>query len=271
MGTACEPISLSLLLEPMRTILILSLSICTAVHGQVEFDAPIRATGPDGERGIIGLADPVSGTAGITVNVASSGQLHWATATAQTDTLTLDVIPAVDAYREGLLLRFNAVGSDQVKGWLRVGALPSLPVIRNDGQPIDPAPLGLGSVAEILYHEETWILLNANYSSCPSGSVAVNDRLCIEAVAFPGLKIYQSIERCGNRGGKLCTWDEYVAACTLIGPQLSGLFDEWEWIDDTSNHTHTADQVGRYTCQSQRAANAITLIVGDTRCCYHPR
>ena len=260
-----------MLYRPMKWIGAIALCSSLCATAQVEIDVPIRATGPEGQRGINGLGDPINEGAAISVDVASSGQVHWASGTVTADTLTLSVSPGLTYYQDGQLLRFSAVGNDQVMPWIRVGGMAALPVVRSDGLAVQYAPLGSGTVAEILLHAGTWILLNADRATCPPGSVSVNERLCMETNATSGLKIYQAIARCGDRGGKLCTWDEYVAGCTLAGAQLGGLFDEWEWIDDTSNHTHTADQAGRFTCQSQRTANAITLIVGDTRCCYHPR
>ncbi len=55
------------------------------------------------------------------------------------------------------------------------------------------------------------------------------------------------------------------------GEFIPVLATEWEWIDDTSNHTHTANQVGRFSCQSQRSANVIVTMTGNTRCCYRTR
>ncbi len=256
----------------MRTLAtLLFLSSAWASIAQVEVDVPIRFTGVDGQRGIDGISSPTASNAAITVEVASSGQVHWALATVDGDTLTLFTTPPVASYRNGLLLRFAAVGTDLIKPWVRTPGSTAYPLIRHDGEQVLNDVLRPNSIAEVLFNNDAWILLNSSYATCPVGSVAVNERLCMETTAFPGLRIHAAINRCGDRGGRLCTWDEYVAGCTLQSDQLLGLYDEWEWIDDTSNHTHTADQAGRFTCQSQRTANAITLIVGDTRCCYHPR
>lgn len=249
--------------------------LCLTWHAdamcQIGLDRSILLNGSSDQRRIIGLAPPVSDGGAITVEVASSGLVHWAAGTRDADTIRLMTTPAVSAYRDGLLLRFSAVGDDQIAPWLQVSDLPACPMVRADRLPVQPGELGASGVAEVLWVDGSWILLNTSRSTCPPGSLAVNDRLCIDQESHPGLLFHEAIDHCGTRGGRLCNWDEYVAGCTLAGGQLTGLFNEWEWLNDTSNHTQTADQAGRFTCQSQRSASVITVQTGDTRCCFHPR
>lgn len=249
---------------------LLSICLCPVVYGQVEVDRAIRVSGTSAQRGVLGLSTPTEGSSAITVEVASSGIVHWATAQLQTDTIILLPQPA-STYRQGLLLRFLPTMDNVGDVWIRLPGLPAYRLVRHDGASLPYSMLRDGRVAEVLFTGTNWILLSASSSTCPIGSVAVNGRLCMDVDAIPGLRFYEALDVCGSRGGKLCTWDEYVAGCILLENQLNGLFDEWEWIDDTSNHTHTANQVARFTCQGQRSANVITTMVGDTRCCYHPR
>ena len=252
-------------------VAIASLLLALVADAQVKLRSDLRFTGPDGERGAVGLATPTSDSAAVTVAVAASGQAHWATVNWSLDTLVLQVEPEVVGYRDGLLLRFIPTSENQGATWMKVPGLPSHQVVRHDGSSIPRGSLRPDMVAEVLYANGAWTLLNSSSEQCPPGSLPVNGRLCMDMDAVDGLLFYAAVDHCMQRGGKLCSWDEYAVGCAVLGAQLNGLFDAWEWIDDASNHTHTANQAGRTTCQSQRSANVITTFPGDARCCYHPR
>jgi hypothetical protein len=255
----------------MRTFSLLSgMFLGCSIYGQVEVAVPVVLSGP-GDRQVIGLASPAEGSAMISVAARSGGTVHWATPTQYADTIQLALHPAVSAYSTGLLLRFLPLVDAPGGNWLRTTGLSAYPIKLHDGSPLPHAMLRTGEVAEVLFTGNSWILISATSETCPPGALAVNARLCMDRDATPGLRFYQAIDRCGKRGGKLCTWDEYVSGCFLLQDQLTGLFDAWEWIDDTANHTHTANQVARFTCEGQRSANVITTMTGDARCCYRPR
>lgn len=241
------------------------------LNAQIEVTGPIRSTGSAGQRGVAGTAEPLTDDAAITLSVAASGQLHWASATLVGDTLELGSQPPVSSYRNGQLLRFVSTASNTGATWLRADGLAAMPLVRTDGLPLAYGTLRVGSMFEVIFANNSWILVIAPKDACPPGSLPLGTYACIDAEAVAGLGYYAAMDHCSDKGGKLCTWDEYFLGCTLLGAQMSGLFDEWEWIDDSANHTHTANQVGRSTCMSERSTNGIPIFTGDARCCYHPR
>lgn len=253
----------------------LSASLClllgSGLHGQVDISVPIRFTGMDGDRRIEGLAEPSRGDAAISVDILASGTLQWAVPTIDGDTLRLVMQPPVEELADGLLVRFSIPPGIDRLSWLSVDGNPAGQAIRQDGGALDAGAAKPGSVAEVLFNEGKWIVLNANHRTCPPGTIGTSGRVCMDVGSVPGLLFYDAVEHCAARGGKLCTWDEYAVGCATRQDELAGLFNEWEWIDDTSNHTHSANQAGRFTCQSQRSANVSTLVSGDTRCCYQTR
>lgn len=240
-------------------------------YGQVHIDQEIHFTGGDGMRGIEGLAVPVHETSAIPVSVVASGVVHWAEATLEGGSIHLTLEPVVEELRTGLLIRFLSPITNA--GGLSIIAVgnEAIPLVRPDGSVLPAHALRANAVAEILFANGQWTLLNPATRTCPPGSVATVVPTCMDTASVPGLRFYEAIEHCADRGGKLCTWDEYAVGCAMRQNELSGLFTEWEWIDDTSNHTHTANQVGRFSCQSQRSANVIVTMTGNTRCCYRTR
>lgn len=256
----------------MRTALLFpSLSLCGIVYAQVQVDGSIGLTGPAEERHIEGLAPPVDGSALITVDVLASGSAYWGSAAMVGDTITLTMTPAVTTPVIGTLIRFLPPSTNEGPRWIRLNGLATVALLGTYGERIPPGALRANLPAEVYHTGSNFVLLNANSKNCPPGTLATTGPTCVDINSIPGLRFYQAIEHCAGKGGKLCTWDEYAVGCALGGTQLEGLFNEWEWIDDTSNHTHTANQAGRFSCQSQRSANVITTMTGDTRCCYRKR
>lgn len=256
----------------MKTLPVIVLTLLPmAARTQVQIDVPVQLTGPAAERHVDGLAAPTEGHALVTVEGAVRAEWQWAAVQVQGSTINLSLSPAVTTYADGLLLRFMV--PVDIAGPLLINAdgLSALPLVRPDGLPPAVGQLRQGSIAEVMHAGGRFILLSAPERGCPPGSLAVNERVCIDQTSANDLIFYDAVDRCAFRGGRLCTWDEYHAACVLLAGQLMGMFNEWEWVDDTANHSQTAAQAGRTHCMSQRSAGAPLTTEGDARCCYHPR
>lgn len=257
----------------MRTLsLIIHLLCCASLAtAQVSVDVPIQMTGSPSERQVVDLGPPTSASALVTVKGSVATAWRWATAQAQGNAIGLDAEPDVEVYRDGLLLRFLAPASLSGAITISLDGSAPLQLLRPDGLLPVLGQVQQGVVCEVMQAQGRFILMNAAERGCPPTTVRVNERFCIDQGSVPNLLFRDAADRCAMRGGKLCTWDEYHAACTMVLPQLTGMFDEWEWMDDTSNHTYTVDQVGRASCNSQRSQGLPLERTGDTRCCYHPR
>ena len=259
-----------MLQEPMRyiaLILLLSPAFCPA---QVTLDQAIQLTGVEGERAIDGVASPTWPTSAITVESSLLGTAHWSEATVIGNNIEIDASVPVDAYRSGMLLRFLCPTDLNGAIQLKAVGLSDLPLLRSDGLPPQPGHLRAGAVVEVVNALDRWIILAPTEHGCPPGTTTVHAGLCMDIAPSANMSIYAATDHCQAKGGKLCSWDEYYLGCSQNGAELTGLFTEWEWMDETSNHVHTADQAGRYTCKSQRSANPV-LTQGKARCCYHPR
>lgn len=250
-------------------LLCLMMGAAHALAGQVRVDTPVHLTGADGQRRIDGLAPPTEGSSLVTVRHALLGGGQWAQAEAQADTIALTLVPAVEVPSEGLLLRFLMPSGASTVRYLRLGIGPVLPLRRPDGTPPVVGQLAAGMVCEVMAGQGVFLLMAPALRGCPAGWATVHPNLCIQVQDTPGLNFHQSALHCARSGGRLCTWDEYIRSCTVLQDQLIGLFDGWEWIDDTSNHTHTGDQVANTDCFTQRSVGP--LQTHQARCCMHPR
>lgn len=259
----------------MKRILlpILLASLAMAAMSQARTDSPVRFTGEQQPGSIDGLAPPVQGNAAISVSGAlQTGSFSWCTQVAIIgDTVLVTAEPDLGAYVNGLLLRFAAPAAITGAKYLKAAGLAALPLLRTDGLPLTPGQVPAEYVIEAIHANGRFLVLNTMGSGCPPGFTQAHENLCIETALTSGLLFRQGLDRCAKLGGKLCAWDEYLAACTLLEGVLQNQFTEWEWIDDSSNHGHGADQVGRFTCLSQRHYGALPTFPAGTRCCYRPR
>lgn len=261
-------------ITPLNPLVLITLVLAGLLDaaGQVSLSGPIQFTGPDSTRTIVGLSWPAQADAAVTVDAALvSGGFSWTNAQLAGDTIELSPDPEVITVRDGLLLRFPAPAERDGHLFVRPGpGHAALPLLRPDGLLPVRGQLITGRIIEVMKADARFILLNATERGCPAGSIAAHERLCMDVAAIPGSLFHDAVRTCAERGGKLCAWDEYIAACTLLQGQLSGMFLDWEWIDESSNHTHGADQAGRFTCASQRNQGLLDERLGSIRCCYRP-
>lgn len=234
--------------------------------GQVEVSAPIHFGDDNGS--ITGLGAPTESTSLVSVAYAVSGAAFWATAQLDGDTVNLDLTPEAPSVTvNGLLLRFAAPADLGGMSHAQLGPSgQSLPLLRTDGQPLPSGQVRQGMVCELVLVDGAFIVVAPEKRGCPVGTVNVHDHYCIDATAATSMTFIQGLEYCTERGGRLCTWDEFYIACSGYGAELNGLFTEWEFIDDTANHSQTFGNVGRTTCMSQRSGNAAQVL--RTRCCH---
>lgn len=239
---------------------------------QLNVDHEIRFSGSPAERAIDGVAPPTSADAAITVEVSLAGKAHWAQATfADANVQLAPTYPSSDA-RDGQSLRFVAPADLFDSLTLTCAGQPTFPLLRPDGARIGRDQVRAGTLCEVVHLNSTWVLMNAHEHGCPPGTVSVNDRLCVEITGVENVTYYPANDRCVGMGGQLCTWGEFYLACATVGSQLTGSLGAWEWLDDSSNHTHSAVQAGFGTCTAQRWGNPVNPIFqGRARCCFVPR
>lgn len=253
----------------MRTVIaFFSIALGPFTWAQAELDVPLHFNGPNGSRSVMQLDFPAGPTALVTLGFAAGGQAQWCTVIDQGDIWQLGMTPPLDVYSDGLLVRFTAPTTIPASLHLEVDGHAAVPLQRPDGGELDPGCILAGTICEAVYHGDRFILTGPAVRPCPPGTIAIGDRVCIDQQEGAAQAFYTAVDHCHARGGRLCTWAEYHTACSLLESDLEGLFNNWEWADDTANHTHTMGQVGRHTCLSQRSANASEANHGAVRCCF---
>ena len=252
-------------------LLVLPLLASASVPGQVRLDRPLVLSGAsDSLRRIDGLVKAQQADALITAKEALAGSYCWGVPSGASNFILLSTTPPVDAYTNGLTIRWIPHRVNTGPPRANVNNLGARRILRPDGLPAEQGALDPGKVVEIVFWDSTFFLTSRSRTDCPDGYASLNADICIQRNDSGSTDYFSAALQCRISGARLCTWAEYMSACDLVGGQLNGLFDDWEWIDDTSDHTHTSNQAGRFTCQSQRAVNADTSPnnIAPVRCCY---
>jgi hypothetical protein len=267
-----------MLLRPLTHALLctcaFTLCASSALRGQVQVDQPVRLVGATpAQRQLHGLAAPQQEDALARLADLRLGTVQFALVSGTPNAIALECAPPVTAYGAGLLLRFVPVNSNTSTVTLSADGLAVLPLLRPDGAPLPVGALRSGQPTMAQWVDTAFVLLGRAPEDCPAGYMSVNDAYCFSIEQTTYGSFFSAIQECMDKGARLCTWDEYLHACTVLQGQVNGLFDDWEWIDDTSDHTHTGNQAGRWNCTDQRSEGATELTndFGRARCCYRKR
>jgi hypothetical protein len=169
------------------------------------------------------------------------------------------------------LIRFTPTAANTAGVTLNVNGLGLRKLLRPDLLTVSLGELLPGAAVEAQYADSVFILLHRAESGCPPGYLPVNGNFCIQQTDVDGHSWFEAVRYCTDVGARLCTWDEYYNACMAWTGTLVETFDDWEWADGTSDHTHTAVQCGRWQCYSERSVGATDGDVHSTRCCYRLR
>lgn len=248
-----------------------SFAFCIGITlaAQVEIDNKIEFNSTDTlERQVEGLALPESEGALLSMDAARSGYVHWCTTSRLGDSLQLIPSIPISSLSNGALFRFIVDQINPEGLWLSLPGTNRHELVNQDGHSLNSNSLRAGEVVQVQWKDSLFYLQVAPPRTCPSGFLKASETMCIQAHHNSNVDWFQANEICDELGGRLCTWGEYIHACRTLQNDMTGLFDNWEWIDDTSDHTHTADQVGRWTCSSNRSRGATDQDIANFRCCY---
>lgn len=256
----------------MRATHLLVLLLCVRVLcAQVNLSKPVILSNADpSERRVEGLATAADNSALITVDDARAGRYHWAQASGTGAAIILQTQPACGAYTNGLELRFMPAASGAGRVSVDVDGLGVRYLYRTDGLNPGLGELVPGRIATMIYADTAFFLQDRPRAGCPPDFYDVNGQYCIQRNDTLYMSIFNANKWCSDRGARLCSWGEYIHACSVHQTAMEGMFNEWEWVDDTSDHTHTAVQVGRWSCYTQRAWTAVENPnnYANVRCCY---
>ncbi len=255
-------------LLPLLPLLFLS----ALVSAQVMVDRPVLLTAPMPEdRQITGLPDTVRNDAVLTAATERKGHYRLASpGTGNVWSITLDALTTAPVAGTHLVVIAPPPTSGDVD--LLVNGHGPYALLASAGVRAAGDAIPAGTALSVVMDGTAFQILNTDVRPlrpCPEGTVAVNDRLCIEVAEHGAVDFFAAAGTCGTQGMRLCGWGEFVVACQqadAIG--MLNVADNWEWTNDASNENNCARVVGAGSCLSAGNAFVTENIPRAFRCCY---
>ena len=257
----------NLLKQPLF-LFFLALSLNLVSTAQVHIDKSIRFVPPSGKT-IDGIVLNMDSTSGVPYSAFLETDLNYISATDSGSVLNIALPVTIAAYPDGLELYIKLATSNSGKLFLNVNGLGSVEVKKADTISLVANEITPGQIVKVIYNTNYFVLQTQTNPACPSGFVSANANFCIEKDARTAAAYLNAISMCYSLNARLCTWGEWYYACQKTALGLLNMTSNYEYVDDTSDHSNTVLLVGGADC---KAVTTFTLPGGNKpfkyRCCY---
>ena len=146
------------------------------------------------------------------------------------------------------------------------------PLVFGSGQAFAPDDLVAGTPLSVVFDGTAFHVMNGSVYSrkpCATGMVAANEQFCVDLNERAPLDFFQAAIFCGNRSARLCTWGEFITACTKrVELGLTNATNNWEWVDDATNEDGSARVSGSNQCGSSGNGLVTGSVARNFRCCH---
>lgn len=258
-------------MERSLTFVFCSLTFVLA-SAQVSVDHSILLTGnAPADRQLIGLPDSGSGGSILSAATEQKGAYRLAApASGNIWNITLEALPTAPTAGTHLVVIAPTPTSGDVD--LMVNGHGPYALLATIGMRAAGETIPEGTALSVMMDGSAFQILNTNVQPrrpCPDGTMAVNDRYCIEPVEHSPVDFFVAATTCADQGMRLCEWGEFLVACQQAEPLgLQGATNNWEWTNDASNENNCARIVGANSCLSAGNALVTESINRAFRCCY---
>lgn len=144
----------------------------------------------------------------------------------------------------------------------------AIPIRYSDSTIIRSGVLVGGTSIRIIFDGTIFRMTQSFPEPCPPGFISVNDNYCIEKNERTATIYSTALTNCSNIGAQLCSWGEWFYACSnwpALG--IVAMQGNWEFIDDSSDHTTTVGLIGVGGCSSFYTEN-LDAYNRNYRCCF---
>jgi hypothetical protein len=229
----------------------------------------------------LGLADPNSPDAAVSLDAARATTMSYATATG-TAILAADLDPAPAAYSPGMAITIVPSESNAAEAMVDLNGLGAVPIVKWGAVPLDSGDLRAGMPARLVYDGTRFLLVSTTYLRCPDGFKPVGPRLCInESDQGPGT-FFEAVQYCSGINARLCTFNEWTEACredpAFVPNMIEASPGNWaagEWVDSAANNAGDAKRMGigsnglvvvdELSCVA--GATTLPTVTARVRCC----
>jgi len=204
---------------------------------RLELNAPLES-----DRHVSGVAEPLTGDAGVSLQASRELSTTFALATGTT-LISADLVPAPTLYTAGMVVTVIPGSANSANAQLDLNGLGAIPIRTSIGTPLDSAVLLPNVPARFVFDGQAFILLSEVTIPCRTGFEAVGIDLCIETLAHDTVTFFEAAENCAARGARLCRYAEWIAACRGKVDFMNTV-PNMEWVDSAANNNGDAKTVG---------------------------
>src|SRR5687767_14615889 len=146
----------------MKIIFILSGMLVTmgTAFTQVNIDKAIELTGTDADAKISGIRNVSASGDATSAEVIQKGTLVYAEAGGIGNDLTVDLVPPVDEYVIGMLIRFRATSPGTIESTLNVNGLGPIPIKKEVALDLAYGDFVAGQIVSVVYDGTNFQLIS---------------------------------------------------------------------------------------------------------------
>ncbi len=258
----------------MTRALALALSLLPVSLTRGQWDLPVRlelAGDSVVDRHITGLAAPLEATDGAAAVVLREQQATWVHAHG-VNALTGDW-PQVPLPLAGDHPLITVVPDSTNTGpvTLSLPGTGAVPVVKYATAPLDSADLTAGLPVDLAFDGTAWQVISPLPRPCPPGMFPASRDVCIERQPTDSANFYAAANGCANRQRRMCTFGEWIAACTMPNGILLNSIVDYEWVDHAANSGNDAKSIGlnnnTFLPDCLSGGTRVPLTVLSYRCC----
>ncbi|MFI5203397.1 MAG: hypothetical protein ACHQF2_02785 [Flavobacteriales bacterium] len=248
-----------------------------ALKAQVELDHKLIFTSTDSsERNFFNLGTPqqITDASRVKEVARSSNLVPAGTISIVADTLLISLFPSPIQLDTSLVLHIILPGSFNLQGFVKINQFPAKKILTSGGWGLFPSELQPNDVIQIMYGDSAFYIINHTAHECPNGFTSMNEKYCIETNERVATFFWNAVETCNSINARLCTWGEWYYACVNAGMGLQSMTNNYEFIDDASDHTQYIALVGNSLCTNMDNVSVVLTSPAywrNYRCCYSKR
>lgn len=243
-------------------ILIIILLVKLPVSGQVSIDKSVKSVSGD-TLSIENLGYPADSSNLISLGDIQSNKPLFFSSALINDTFAVSIDSNLFILKKGLPLFITSTNENTAGLVVKVNGI-SYSVKKNNGYPISGAEVIPSKVCILVFNGNHFVFLNSELPKCPSSFAQPNTSYCIEKNERTG-NFWTAMITCNSLGYRLCSWSEWYYACQKAGLGMTGLTNNWEWINNGQNEPTNGKVVGSGICE--KTTHQILTNNGFYRCC----
>jgi hypothetical protein len=240
-----------------------------STYSQVQINKRILFDSVNTNRTIEGIVLAYDSTSGIPYSAYLKTSLNYIENQTGDSTLNIHLPTPLAFYPEGFELFIHATTPNPGVLFLKIDNLNKVEVRKSDSLKLLANEIVKDQIFKVIYTGTYFMLVSPSALKCPTGFVNVNDNFCIEPDERAATTYLSAVDSCFSINAHLCTWGQWYYACQKTSLGLLNMTNNYEYIDDTSDHSNTVLISGNGSCTTTYSFTITDKGTYSYRCCYN--